>query len=345
MLRCLLICIFWGVTAHGILSDGHHATAEYVNLSNSEEAFDAACLVINHTHHAAQTGVLVSPTLIATAAHGVSRYAKSDDKKTDKAFIEKKCVGLYVKFADESTYEVESIYIDRRFFEGEKLHQNKNDIAFLKLKQKVCGRRIAKIVDDFYFAPDLNSATVVTFGTMDLKLTKTMRRAFRLYEFSEYHIGDAFDDSKDHYGKVSYSSIYFDPMAKLDNICINSNADLQRSADALKHYQENPGPTGLALPGTSGAPVFIKIYNPEMRQDEWILWGIVTSFAPTKNMQNFFLDDKNDAATYHPKFFQNNFQTNFSSFYLQSFLTHDFKRGPHHKIDPELQLLLDSQLN
>lgn len=325
-----VFCIFlvlWPCFVEAVLYDGVHTHCDYLNVPKDHKIYDAACGVYDRVKNTSASGVLVAPNVVATAAHVVEKLISDDMRKTHDTFIHQKVFGVYVAFSKHETYAVEEVIIHRRFLEEAQNGETKFDIAFLKLKKWVKNRPVAKIADEFQLPKDFPYAVAITHGTSDLPHFKgIIRRGFYLYELSEFIVGREFLENVDVFGSASYSSIFFDPKTPLKMLSIHDDADDQRVQYALQSYQKNPKPTGLALPGTSGSPVFVEVTINGEKQ--FVLFGLVTSYSPLHNDRLWHLwKSEHEILIDDPAKAKNKYQTNISIFYQQSFLNSSPLRG------------------
>ena len=264
-----------------MLSDGVHGAQDYINFSRSK-IFDSVCCVNDVHSNISQTGVLIAPDIVATAAHGVAHMIPSSYRPNgDEACVipvDTVIVGFGSYFSSGYTYKVVAVVIDPRYLQKEYVDHGKFDIAFLRLEREVRGIKPAILFDK---AEIPNDATLIvgTFGTSDLTEYDNFKRAFMLLEMDIYQHSsndlDVFSPVK----SLSLSSIFFKPTKELPEApSLQENESVFRSYDANKKWHElNNPPYALALSGTSGAPVFVELMVNGKIQE--YLFGIVTSFS------------------------------------------------------------------
>lgn len=265
-----------------MLSDGIHTTQDYINFSQAN-VFDSVCHINDRHNNVSQTGVLIGPDIVATAAHGVSHMIPSHYRPTsDEACIipvDTVIAGFGSYFSSGYAYKVVAVVIDPRYLQKEYMDHGKFDIAFLKLEREVHGIKPAILFDK---ADIPNDATLIvgTFGASDLTESDNFKRAFMLLEMDTYQHNSNDLEIFSPVKSLSLSSIFFKPTQELpDAPSLRETESVLRSYDANKKWHElNKPPYALALPGTSGAPVFVKLMINNKIQE--YLFGIVTSFSP-----------------------------------------------------------------
>lgn len=258
---------------------GSASIQEHVKLSQAIEYNEAVGRVVDDEQRFLQTGALIKPNVLITAGHGMQQLLDSGKYpvKDMGSYIvitpKKMNVTFTLKPGVEVTYVVESVVLDSRYIRFNPGEQHKFDFAFLKLSQKVENITPVDLKNKFTLEPDA-PMLVVTWGNADIP-SKTLKRAFYLFEWSLFY-PFLDDDALQPLRKVMISSIFFKPANKLPKPpSINDKENTQRSYYALKSWLSNgKKPYGLALPGTSGAPVLVASRNGTVE-----LFGIVMGYA------------------------------------------------------------------
>jgi hypothetical protein len=263
-----------------MVSDGIHSQQDYINLAAERTSFESACSVYDGKTSISQTGVLIAPNVVATAAHGIASILSKTESKFSSATTIVPVNDITVTFDTNGryqTYQAESVLIDSRYLNNLPGVEAKYDIAFIKLKQNVHGIRPAKIFSSAEVS--LNSPLyVVTFGNADLPRNSFFKRAFSLYEMDTYFSHPFDEEALSLNRSVLISSLFFKPDEHLKKPALNSDEITIRTYEATQNWlREGKKPYGLALPGTSGAPVFVTLTVNGKKED--YLFGMVTSFA------------------------------------------------------------------
>lgn len=302
--------------------DTVHTQSDYKQLAQSDPAFQACGYLMDVDRHISQSGVLVSPTLFVTAAHGVI-----NNKNPSSLHI-----GFESPLNHKKTVRVKKITFHPHYDENE---SGLFDMAILELEESV--KNIKPI--PFMASQGLSEPfdlIVVTFGSKDVfEGLPIYRRAFYLLETDLYYYPDRTPDFKE---SVAFSSVFFSPYLKgnpqplvswIDSILNffslphDSSASFappkntEQSTRSKKAYdrwvEKGKPPYALALPGSSGAPVFIKI------NDVYYLFGLITSFShlTLHTFQNPYGDEANYILSRNKKDIFGKYQTVFSSFYTR----------------------------
>ncbi|NBT85259.1 MAG: serine protease [Alphaproteobacteria bacterium] len=263
-----------------MVSDGTHNQQAYINLAKERSSFESTCSVHDNKTLISQTGVLIAPNVVATAAHGIASILASKDSTLKSPTTIVPVNDLNVTFDTNgwcSVYHAESVLIDSRYLNNLPGVEAKYDIAFIKLKEDVRGIQPAKIFPNAEVP--LNSPLyVVTFGSADLSKNSLLKRAFKLYETDTYFSHPFDEEALALNRSVLVSSLFFKPDESLKKPSLSSDEIAIRTYEATQNWlKDGKGPYALALPGTSGAPVFITLTINGKKQD--YLFGIVTSFS------------------------------------------------------------------
>ena len=278
MIFLILFILIHPVALKAMAPDGVHTIEDYRTLGFEKPEFDAACLVVHQSQGVQQTGVLVDSRIVLTTAHGLEKIfpqIRRSDRKN--GFILFDSPGLKVFFEKKSSppvnINVQKIIVDERYFEYEALssRQGRYDFAFLILDSTPQNIKPATIEDRHEMHPH-TLLTVISYGVSDIPDRMLLRRGFHLFERDQYVNTQRLSDSIQDGSSAQQSSLFFQPFfAQRPS---NQNEGMLRAWEATQNWQlYGKGPYGLALPGTSGAPVFARIGNKEK------LLGIITSFS------------------------------------------------------------------
>jgi len=309
----------------------------YVQIAQHHPLCDSVCLIHDPTSGVSQTGVLIGQNIVATAAHGMKTIFQHRNipAGTSCLALQKKLNVTFLKNNTPIIHQGTKIIIDDRYL-GEILgSEAKYDIAYIKLDKDVQSITPAPLLDQIPHQGD-ELLVVLTMGTADLFRSLLMKRGFYLYEVDRFY-PSSFDESFIEPNRsVLFSSLFFEenfspPSARDDPIT-------QRAKEATQRWlANNQGAYGLALPGTSGAPVFIQI------EGKYYLFGLLTSFSATDNSSDFAFKKGDIAAIisnqHHAK---NRYQNIFALFYKEAQLA---QLKPHekalYKIDPYVQRVIN----
>ncbi len=305
-----------------IAPDGIHTRDDYVQLSFESPVFDAACAVVDSSG-GSMTGVLVAPDIVVTAAHGIElifNQSKSLQTTNDITIIPLTSLNVY--FAGKSQTQavnVTHVLIDPRYFQSGS-REGKFDFAFLKLANRVNRIEPAELFDK-EILPNNALMTVVTYGMSDLQSmmpsffgSRPVRRAFRLYERDTY-FGRAEDPEVLKSSRyLQESSVFFKPLEQHARPTQADSEEIVRSYEATQNWiADGKKPYGLALPGTSGAPVFIRLTKDGKPKD--YLYGLVSSYAHLSGQFHTRGNYEMNHILTHLKQSQGEYQTIFSLFY------------------------------
>lgn len=279
----------------------------HINLAQTIEHQEAVGRVVDSELNFLQTGVLISSNIVMTAAHGMQLLLDSGKSQVKDfgayiaIFPKKMTVSFTLKPGIEVTYSVESIVLDSRYVRFEEGEQHKFDFAFLKLSQKVEDINPLQLNDQIYLEPDM-PMVVITWGNSDIP-KQNIKRSFYLFEWSLFY-PFLDDDALQPLRKVMCSSIFFKPSNQLpEQPSINDTENIQRQYYALKSwFKHGKKPYGLALPGTSGAPVLI---NTKTGSE---LFGVVMGYANLGDQKLANIKDFTELAK-NPSNIYNLFQT------------------------------------
>jgi hypothetical protein len=159
--------------------------------------------------------------------------------------------------------------------------------------------------------PNNTYMTVVSHGTSDKPFsTKIVKRAFRLYERDVYYGTANNDDALQSYRYLQESSLYFSPSSLSQKPATTDDEAIVRAYDATQNWKADyKRPYALALPGTSGAPVFMHMPNTK----DVYLFGIINAYAHISGQFNH-LDSEMECNSIliNPVHAQNNYLTIYS---------------------------------
>lgn len=339
MLKIWLILLWCGIgSCFAMLADGIHGVESYEELAKEKFDFDAACAIQDHQSLTSQTGVLIAPDIIATAAHGIVHILQY--RKTNVSYKPLKVDDVWVTFfvyGQPIKVKVDSVIVDARYTESSGL-QPKYDIALIKLESPIFHIQPAQIFNARSI-PDQSLMTVVSFGMADRTNQPLLKRAFRLYEYDNYQL--PYDDEGLASNRsILKSSLFFKPNQEGKKPSLNDEEEKIRVYDATINWsKDNKKPYALALPGTSGSPVFVRVNVDGIEQE--YLFGLVTSFAhlsgsfqaPKGQSEHEFILRNPDKAF-------NQYQTIFALFYQEDNNPLTFNReSPSYRLDPTFEKL------
>lgn len=257
-----------------------HTPEDYIHFANERPSFDSACGIYDEKTQISQSGVLISPDIIATAAHGIvgilGKATPSDSDQTTVVPVE----SVKIYFAQNGaiyTYEAQAVIIDSRYLVSDPGAHAKYDIAFIKLKHPITSIQPTKMFRNGQISSDM-PLYVATFGNADRPKEPLQKRAFMLCELDNYFAHPLDGDSLALSRSILLSSLFFNPTEHLDNPGINGDELTQRTFEANQNWLKyGKKPYALALPGTSGAPVYVTL-NTNGKPTDYLL-GVVTSFS------------------------------------------------------------------
>lgn len=274
--RILVLCCIFLSSAQAMLSDGIHESSEYIQFAETQEAFKASCYIYDHHQHTLQSGVLIAPDIVMTAAHGFE-----DDHGPDGKL---RLGGVIVGFGDTLShgsvhnYKVHSLRTHPRYFRTPFPLQAKYDMAFLRLSEPVRGIKPVPLFEEKVFE-DIPALYVATFGAADLpRGTPPPRRAFVFPEADIFSISGKDPESLYDFKTVMMGSIFFEPKDDLKPVKAHALEKELRTYNANQQWHKmNKPPYALTLPGSSGAPVFISVI--ENGVNKTYVFGLIQSFS------------------------------------------------------------------
>ncbi len=284
----LLMCAISNIS-HAMAPDGIHKHDDYVELSFDSPEFDAACAVVDSKVGVSMTGVLITPNIVVTAAHGIEAiFRKLKPTQTEHGVMTIPITTLSVYFKGRNQTikaNVTHVLLDPRYFQEGNTREGKFDFAFLKLSMPV--REITPA--EFFHKETIPSnalMTVVTYGTSDIKegafswfgSRQPIRRAFRLYERDTYFGRPDDEEVLKSSRYLQESSVYFKPLKRNTKPEETDSEEIVRSYEATQNWvADGKKPYALGLPGTSGSPVFIRLTKNGRTKD--YLFALVSSYA------------------------------------------------------------------
>ena len=306
-----------------MMSDGVHEMKDYVTLAKSDPSFNAVGQIYDQSTGAMQTCVLIRQNTVLTAAHGVI-HNKNPKKITVTFDIDKNRV----------SYRGASVDIDPRYLNSP---HEMIDFGIITLEKDVEGITPVTLQDEIDGTLEGHEILCVTYGNKDIDpMFKVKRRAFYLPEISTYYYPT---NSPDFSESVALSSLFIAPQKNFrgpepslfEKILgfffgrkqLSEDDEEFLEAEIYQRLDEGYAtwkkmgkpPFALALPGSSGAPVFIKHKN------SWVLLGMITSFAhlasplfevhTDKNLADLILSTPRETLYGH-------FQTVFTTLYKKS---------------------------
>lgn len=317
-----LYFIFWlrliTRICESMITDGFHNQIDYENLAKENSIYNAACYIAEYKSSIAQTGVLIAPNLIATAAHGIVSILKAHNIEPSEQPISFPHLEITFKVKDSViTYKSSTVLVDVRYIENRGL-ELKYDIALIRLSQPVFDIVPAQTFKSAGLSPQ-SILTVITFGTIDLKgfpNTPLTLRAFQLYERDRYFENQE-EESLNLKSSILQSSIFFKPNTTLVKPDYNTDEVTSRVYEATQNWlKDEKKPYGLALPGTSGSPIFVKL--EDQGKQKIFLFGIVTGYATLSGSFRTYLGKTEyDYLLKRPDQAFNAYQTIFALFYCQ----------------------------
>jgi len=259
---------------------GSHTTADHMLLAYSTNYHETAALIVDKNLGFSQSGILVRNNIVITAAHGMKLLLDTEYPTKDFGsyilIIPKMLTVTFNKTPyDSITYEVEYVLLDSPYIRFEPGDQHKFDIAFLKLSKPVAHIVPIHIEEEITLSPD-EPMLITTWGNSDISSFQ-LKRSFYLFEWRLF-FPNIDEDALTNYRTVMLSSIFFDPASQLpQKPHPNAAESIQRRYFALKSWIGDRRPYGLALPGTSGAPVFIEKTFLGIKQLSF--FGLVMGYA------------------------------------------------------------------
>ncbi|CAO5675262.1 MAG: hypothetical protein NEHIOOID_00499 [Holosporales bacterium] len=307
--------------AYGMIAGYTYQEKDFINYANQFKESDAACAIVYPQGEL--SGVLIRDDLVITAAHGAVNMGPQSFQKNIVGFVTLKADNVYVIFNNSERVKVDSVYVDGRYLTEDKAEYGKYDIAFLKLEKPVKKHKPVPLSPKICLSKQTASFVVVCHGMSDHRSfldsiigRSYKRRAFALLEWSAFYVHMRSLGNVDFNRSLLYSSIFFDARKTyVENLPIDADNTDQRTMEALRlWYEADRPPYALALPGTSGSPIFLKNTDQSLT-----LIGLVVAYAPIR--QNTII--KGDLHTYlltNPKAAIGKFQTIFCLLYKENVL-------------------------
>ncbi len=326
---------------------GSGTVREHVSLAYDSPHHEAAGLIIDKSLSFTQSGVLVRSNIVITAAHGMqlllnAKYPMKDFGPYILVSPKQLTVTFTTSSNHEVTYNVECVLLDSRYVRFEPGDQHKFDIAILKLSQPVHDITPVNIEDELVLEPDV-PMLVLTWGNADVPSQK-LKRGFYLYEWSLF-FPNTDEDALANYRTVMISSLFFEPANELpkEKPGINEPESVQRRYFALKSWLNDKRPYGLALPGTSGAPVFIE--TKILGERKIRLFGLIMGYSTLGEDMSMISKNNEDFAR-NPKNAYNKYQTIVTTpFRLNMQPTANTNESKHFVIDKRYLKMIDDLSN
>lgn len=266
----LLILIVCSSPTYAMLSDGIHQSKDYVKFVESQKAFNSSCFIYDTHRHILQTGVLIAPDIVMTAAHGFegSLHLKS----IIVGFGE--TVGLDSKH----NYGVVSFRTHPRYFHTDYPAKEKYDMLFFKLDKPVKGIEPVPLFEE-EILEEIPPLYVATFGSADIPYgDQVRRRAFALPESEIFSLMGRDPEGLYENKTVMMGSIFFEPLNEIKPVKQHGpEKELRTYYANMKWREMNKPPYALALAGSSGAPVFINLQKNGVMKT--YVFGIIQSFS------------------------------------------------------------------
>lgn len=249
--------------ALAMMSPQKHSLEEYIAIGKD---YPSVCLIEDEINHISLTGVLIAPDIVLTCAHGIRKN------------------GIYrLTFSRQQTATSAVALIDPRYLK----QGSKFDLALLRLDQPIAIHP-SKMCEHLQISLPL--ITVV--------FQQGLKRGFYFYELDKFSDASSLEEER----HLQLSSIFFNPYGDIPSTATDEmRLRTQEAVSNWKRYGQ--GPYALALPGSSGSPVFVHY------EGRPILLGIITSFSTL------------DGKVYTPLYAQEAFgwyQTIFIPLYVQT---------------------------
>ena len=258
------------LTAQAMLSDGIHLPQAYVEFANTQKAFQASCFVYDHRRHVLQTGVLIAPDIIMTAAHGFD----------GDVHLPSLIIGFGEKISREGNqnYAVRAIRRHPSYRREPFPLQAKYDMAFIKLTRPVKGIEPVPLFEEEVFE-EIPALSVATFGSADIAAgVPVYRRAFVLPEADIFSVSSDDPETLHSERTVMMGSVFFKPADNLKPVKPHAPEQEVRTYKANRQWLRlGKPPFALTLPGSSGAPVFMQVIKNGIAKT--YVFGIIQSFS------------------------------------------------------------------
>lgn len=349
MLKLLIFITVSILNAYSMVSDTIHGHDDYVELSYETSEFDSSCAVVDAKTGVSMTGVLIANDIVLTAAHGIEaviRKLTSTETKHGISVMPIKSINVYFKGRNQTiTARVSRVLLDPRYFKDGNGREGKFDFAFLKLEAPIDGIKPAALFQK-EIVPNNALMTVVTYGTADLKPSvfswggvPITRRAFRLYERDTYFSRSNDEEELKSSRYLQESSVFFKELQRQTRPEPTDPEEVIRSYDATQNWiADGKKPYALALPGTSGSPVFIRLKENGKITD--YLFGLVSSFSHITGQFRKRGAYEMDYILSHVKNCLGGYQTIYSLFYRTDTFEKSLPNTAIYTKDPEFQSLM-----
>ena len=261
----------------GMIAAPTYLVQDYTKVVQEHPYGEAACLIEDPLHHIFQTGILVAPNLVLTAAHGIHSILKKRDIQDMWAICSTPDLCLLFYRKDGSIQKVMSsaVWIDNRYLEDIQGKETKYDLAWVFLSEPIAGISIPSIAQDITIT-DKDYVSVLTLGHSDAPFSKPMPRGFFLFELDRYFSHSKDPETLNFVRSILLSSLYFNPATYHPIADINDTEQIVRNRKAVENWLRwGKKPYALGLPGTSGSGAFL-----HREGQPPALLGVVTAFAP-----------------------------------------------------------------
>ncbi|PIZ32372.1 MAG: hypothetical protein COY39_05720 [Alphaproteobacteria bacterium CG_4_10_14_0_8_um_filter_37_21] len=343
-----LILIFSLSALHAMVPGHNFTDDDFIQYAKKIPEAKSCCLIYSQDSQSQFSGVLIAPNVIATAAHGlVSILANNPPQLVRNGFVSVPLHNTYAQFDEGKSYRVHSAYIDQRYLDGDHALASRYDIAFITLERPILDRASIPLLPELDMPQDV-TFTVVSHGISDLqsfwdvlKFWKPpitfLKRAYDLLEWTPVSSPRILGEDIQLIRTLAYSSIFFDARKTYRPYTVYDKSTFQRTMNAVYKWQKNGRPPfALALPGTSGAPVFARIHNT------LYLAGVIVAYAPIKG--NFLAPHGTSELKrilHNPKAAIGEYHTIFALFYKENTTTKSaLKDGTTFVIDPNVKKIL-----
>lgn len=348
--KVILMLVFFFCPLKAMVPGYNFTDDDFIKYAKKIPEAKSCCLIYSQDSQAQLSGVLIAPNVIATAAHGlVSILANNPPRLVREGFVSVPLKNTFVQFDKDKTSRAHSAYIDQRYLDGEHAAASRYDIAFIVLDRPVLDRQPIPLLPELDTPKDI-TFTVVSHGTSDLnsfwdvlKFWKPsitfLKRAYDLLEWTPVSSPRILREDINLVRTLAYSSIFFDARKTYRPYSVYDSSIFQRTMCAIYKWQKTGRPPfALALPGTSGSPVFARI------KDKLYLAGIVVAYAPIKgSFLAPFGTSELKKILHDPKAAIGEYQTIFALFYKEDTTNNsEFDGGFSFVIDPNVQKILAS---
>lgn len=332
---------------------GHNfSNKDLIEYAQKFKQSNASCMIISQDSGGQLSGVLIAPNVVATAAHGmVGALHNSPYNIALKGLIKVTLSDTYIQFHEhEPMRKAKYALIDQRYLDGGLSRTTRYDIAFIILQNPVFDKPPAPLAKKLAL-PKQAIFTVISHGNSDIRsiwdrliFWRTqhtfIKRAFSLLEWAPYIRSSSMSmDDIQMIRTLSYASLFFDARKTFKSFTIHDDPIYQRTMQAIENWNQNGRPPfALALPGTSGSPVFAHI------EGGLALFGIISAFAPMREFLAPRGTSELEKILHNPKGAIGKYQTIFASLYKEN--THIILEGDYiyFELDPIVVDILNAYM-